>query len=227
MGISNLVLPQSSKSRWEISKRRGGGVEFSVKTVQFSYTWVSQILYSLKVQNIDGKSWKGGGRGEFNVKTVQFSYIWVSQILISLKVQNIDGKSQKEKRGTENYKTSKALSKHTRKVLTLPLIKLLGHEIAKTNWSENSKRILWTCTCVSFSGSFRIGVLLASNLIMILVLIKGFQPQTILILIPLTLINPDSDSGSVWLCPKIPILISDFLVFKLWFLILWCSDYEK
>ena len=208
-------------------EKEGGGGEFSVKILQFSYTWVSQILYSLKVQNIDGKSWKGGGRGEFNVKTVQFSYIWVSQILISLKVQNIDGKSQKEKRGTENYKTSKALSKHTRKVLTLPLIKLLGHEIAKTNWSENSKRILWTCTCVSFSGSFRIGVLLASNLIMILVLIKGFQPQTILILIPLTLINPDSDSGSVWLCPKIPILISDFLVFKLWFLILWCSDYEK
>ena len=96
--------------------------------------------YKISMGNLEKEG--GGGRGEFNVKTVQFSYIWVSQILISLKVQNIDGKSQKEKRGTENYKTSKALSKHTRKVLTLPLIKLLGHEIAKTNWSENSKRIL-------------------------------------------------------------------------------------
>ena len=100
-------------------------------------------------------------------------------------------------RVTENYETSKALSKHTRKVFTLPLLKLLGYEIAKTNWFENSKRILWTCICVSFFGSFRIGELLASNLIMILVLIKGFRPQTILMLIPLTLINPDSDSGSV------------------------------
>ena len=66
-------------------------------------------------------------------------------------------------RGTVNYETSKVLSKHTRKVFTLPLLKLLGHEIAKTNWTENSKRIFWTCTCVSFFGSFRIGELLASS----------------------------------------------------------------
>ena len=53
-------------------------------------------------------------------------------------------------RGTENYETSKALSKHTRKVFTLPLLKLLGYEIAKTNWFENSKKIRWTYICVSF-----------------------------------------------------------------------------
>ena len=65
-------------------------------------------------------------------------------------------------RGTENLESSKSRFKHTRKVFTLPLLKLLGHEIAKSNWSEDSKRIFWTCSCVSFFGSFRIGELLAS-----------------------------------------------------------------
>ena len=77
-------------------------------------------------------------------------------------------------RGTENYETSKDFSKHTRKVFTLPLLKLLGHEIARTNWTENSKRIFWTCSCVAFFGSFRIGELLASNK-------NSFDPSTTLL----------------------------------------------
>ena len=64
-------------------------------------------------------------------------------------------------RGTENLETSKLQFKHTRKVFTLPLLKLLGHEIARSKWSEDSKRIFWACACTSFFGSFRIGELLA------------------------------------------------------------------
>ena len=66
-------------------------------------------------------------------------------------------------RGTVNLETSKSLYKHTRKLFTLPLLKLLGHEIANSNWSDDSKRIFWTCTCTSFFGSFRIGELLAHS----------------------------------------------------------------
>ena len=66
-------------------------------------------------------------------------------------------------RGTENLETAKGHFKHTRKVFTLPLLKLLGHEIAKTSWPEDSKRVFWSCVCVSFFGSFRIGELLASS----------------------------------------------------------------
>ena len=66
-------------------------------------------------------------------------------------------------RGTENLETSKSLYKHTRKVFTLHLLKLLGHEIAKSKWSDDSKRIFWACTCTSFFGSFRIGELLAHS----------------------------------------------------------------
>ena len=66
-------------------------------------------------------------------------------------------------RGTENLETSKVQYKHTRKVFTLPLLKLLGHEIARASWPDDSKRVFWSCACVSFFGSFRIGELLAAS----------------------------------------------------------------
>ena len=66
-------------------------------------------------------------------------------------------------RGTENFETSKLSFKHARKVFTLPLLKLLGHKIAKSKWSDESKRICWACTCTSFFECFRIGELLANS----------------------------------------------------------------
>lgn len=44
--------------------------------------------------------------------------------------------------------------------MSLPLLKLLGHEISLSSWSSNSKRIVWTACCLAFYGSFRMGELL-------------------------------------------------------------------
>jgi len=66
-------------------------------------------------------------------------------------------------KGAENISFYDEWSKGTRKVMTLPLLKLVGHEIAKSNWSENSKQLFWTCCLMSFFGSFRIGELLCCN----------------------------------------------------------------
>jgi len=66
-------------------------------------------------------------------------------------------------RGAENLALYANCKKETRKVMTLPLLKLLGHQIAISDWSENSKQLFWTCCLISFFGSFRIGELLACN----------------------------------------------------------------
>ena len=63
-------------------------------------------------------------------------------------------------KGGENLEIYKHEAKATRKVMSLPLLKLLGHEIYLTNWSSNSKQVLWTACTLAFFGSFRMGELL-------------------------------------------------------------------
>ena len=65
-------------------------------------------------------------------------------------------------KGTENLNFSIG-KKPTRKAMTLPLLKILGHEIAKKNWSENTKIVVWATMTIAFFGSFRIGELLSKS----------------------------------------------------------------
>ena len=44
-------------------------------------------------------------------------------------------------RGKENMEIYSGESKTARKVMTLDLLKLLGHEISKINWSQDSKQV--------------------------------------------------------------------------------------
>ena len=66
-------------------------------------------------------------------------------------------------RGAENlefYTTPKGVD---RRVMTYPLLKILGHQVAKSEWSENSKQVVWTTMLTAFFGSFRLGELLGSK----------------------------------------------------------------
>jgi hypothetical protein len=65
--------------------------------------------------------------------------------------------------GAQNLRFYTNIYKCTRKVMTLPLLKLIGHEIAKTTWSENSKQVIWTACVTGFFGSFRLSEILAKN----------------------------------------------------------------
>ena len=47
-------------------------------------------------------------------------------------------------RGKENMEIYADQVKGTRKVMSLPLLKILGNEIAKTTWDENSKQVVWS-----------------------------------------------------------------------------------
>ena len=77
-------------------------------------------------------------------------------------------------RGSGNLSAKIFSPKHTRKVFSLALLKVLGNEIAKQSWSDNSKRVYWCCACVAFFGCFRIGELLASS-------DRTFDPSTTLV----------------------------------------------
>jgi hypothetical protein len=63
-------------------------------------------------------------------------------------------------RGAENLKLYAQHRKETRKIMTLPLLKLLGHALATCDWSPNSVQVFWACCLLLFFGSLRIGEVL-------------------------------------------------------------------
>jgi len=66
-------------------------------------------------------------------------------------------------RGIENLSLNTRNSHTQRKAMTLHLLKILGHEVARKNWSKDSKVVVWSAMCTAFFGSFRIGELLAKT----------------------------------------------------------------
>jgi hypothetical protein len=63
-------------------------------------------------------------------------------------------------RGAENLRLYDLPAKETRKVMTLPLLKILGHALASCDWSTDSVQVFWTCSLLMFFGSLRIGEVL-------------------------------------------------------------------
>jgi hypothetical protein len=66
-------------------------------------------------------------------------------------------------KGAENLAVYTNLSKMSRLIMTLPLLKILGYEIAKSAWSLDSKRVFWSACCLAFFGSFRMCEILMSS----------------------------------------------------------------
>lgn len=55
-------------------------------------------------------------------------------------------------KGSENLEIYSSKQKINRNVMTLPLLKILGHEIANKNWSSFEKQLIWTVSCLAFLG---------------------------------------------------------------------------
>jgi hypothetical protein len=66
-------------------------------------------------------------------------------------------------KGAKNLELYSAICKDCRKVMTLPLLKLLSHKIATESWSDIDKQSFWTAFTVAFYGSFRFGEILSQN----------------------------------------------------------------
>ena len=66
-------------------------------------------------------------------------------------------------RGAENLRFYEPHASQNKKVMTLPLLEIIGHEIANENWCDKSKSVVWTALLVGFWGSFRFGELLSKD----------------------------------------------------------------
>ena len=66
-------------------------------------------------------------------------------------------------RGRENMEIYSEETKASRKVMTLALLRVLGHELSISGWSENSKQVVWGAFTLAFFGSFRLGEILPQN----------------------------------------------------------------
>ena len=56
--------------------------------------------------------------------------------------------------GAENLNFYSDISGTGRKVMTLPVLKILGHQLALTDWSADSKQVFWTAATVAFFRIF-------------------------------------------------------------------------
>jgi hypothetical protein len=89
-------------------------------------------------------------------------------------------------KGAENLLMYSSIVKRSRLAMSFPLLKIIGHEIASSNWSNNSKRVIWSAACVAFFGSFRMGELLSPEE-------NSFNSETL----TWDCINFDSDSSAI------------------------------
>ena len=66
-------------------------------------------------------------------------------------------------KGAENLAFYESMKKGARKVMTLPLLKILSHRLAVSEKCNLDKQVLWTAMTVAFYGSFRFGELLSMS----------------------------------------------------------------
>ncbi len=66
-------------------------------------------------------------------------------------------------KGAKNLNLYTNIFKPAKFVMSFPLLKLLGHEIAKSNWPNESKIVVWAACCIAFFSSFRLGQILPDN----------------------------------------------------------------
>jgi hypothetical protein len=71
--------------------------------------------------------------------------------------------SKTQIKGAENLSYYSTNKRSNKKVMTLPLLKIIGHELSLLPWSALSKSVTWTAMLCAFYGSFRFGELLPKN----------------------------------------------------------------
>ena len=94
---------------------------------------------------------------------------YISSLIFIHNVNDLDPKNCKDFivksmiKGAENLNFYKKFTEGSRKVMTLPLLKILSHQIAISDWEKLNKQVFWTAATVAFFGSFRFGEILCSS----------------------------------------------------------------
>jgi hypothetical protein len=122
-----------------------------------------QLIWPLEIEVIRGYvNWALSIR-RLSPETVK---VYLSDFKMAHKIRNLEAKFENDYfinamiKGARNMLLYSTIAKRSRFVMSFPLLKLLGHEIATSNCSQDSKSVFWTACCVAFFGSFRLGEIL-------------------------------------------------------------------
>ena len=124
---------------------------------------------------------------------------YISSIAMAHKLRNLDHSnctnfiSKQMLKGMENLDFYETRTKKSRKVMTLPLLKLAGSEISRMGWPPESKQVIWTILTTAFFGSFRMGEILSKSE-------KSFNPAEDLLWEDITF----RDDNSILIRIKVP-----------------------
>jgi hypothetical protein len=95
---------------------------------------------------------------------------YISSIVKLHKIKGFHAYESKDKttesflRGAANLlMAAPQLKPPTRRVMTLPLLKHLGHRLAGSGWAEDTQQVIWSACLVGFFGTARMGELLAPH----------------------------------------------------------------
>ena len=66
-------------------------------------------------------------------------------------------------KGVAHISSTEKPQSNTRRVVTFPLLLLLGHRIAVTSWSPLTKQVIWAAATTGFFASARMGEILATS----------------------------------------------------------------
>ena len=105
---------------------------------------------------------------------------YLSSLSTIFRIKGVDAKlfysfqTKLQVRGGKNMEYLSSPPSPTRKVMTLEILRIIGHEIAISDWSSDSKRVFWAACCTLFFGSFRVGEILSNSG-------KNFSPKTCLL----------------------------------------------
>jgi hypothetical protein len=158
--IKNLIHASVSKSAWAKNECALKSFEKFERHENKKYSWP---LGTIEIQKYIG--W-AIGKEQLKHTTVK-SYL--SSIGFLHNIKGLDSSNCKgfipnqSLKGAANMMFYKSIASESRKVMTLPILKILGHQLALSDLEKHHKQVLWTLFTVAFFGSFRMGELLCPS----------------------------------------------------------------
>jgi hypothetical protein len=95
--------------------------------------------------------------------------VYISDLKLAHKLRNLQCPFENDVfiplmlKGAKNLATYKEICKPAKFVMSFHLLKIIGHEVAKSDRDKDSKLVIWTACCVAFFGSFQLGELLSRD----------------------------------------------------------------
>jgi len=74
-------------------------------------------------------------------------------------------------KGADHLKMYSEIKNKTKLVMPFQMLRILGHEIVKSDWTVEKKKIFWGASCLAYFGSFRMGEILSKT--------KGGEPENL------------------------------------------------